>query len=142
MPIANDNIHIITTADPPMLFHYGEGFERYRLPVGTRVVYPNAPLDPLADPSAAIHLALNHPLGSDPLDALLAQLFDVLAEIFANELSSFLDRERLDLQRRPIPFGQFFQRPHCSPTPLYELPIIYLSHHWGCCRSQYLQLLH
>ncbi len=68
MTVANDNIHYITASDPPVLFHYGEGFERYRLPLGTRVIYPNAPLDPLPDPTAAIHHAIDHPLGMEPLD--------------------------------------------------------------------------
>jgi hypothetical protein len=57
---------------PPMLFHHGEGFRLERLPVGSRVVYPNEPLEPIDDVEAAIRHALLHPLGdSEPLPALL-----------------------------------------------------------------------
>ena len=39
--------------------------------MGTTVIYPNPPLDPLPDRRAAIEHALDHPLGSDPFDARL-----------------------------------------------------------------------
>ncbi|MEK7710667.1 MAG: lactate racemase domain-containing protein [Planctomycetota bacterium] len=65
------NIHTVTADDPPFLFHRGEGYTRHRLPVGTKVIYPNAPLDALPDRRAAIEHAIDHPLGTDPLDALL-----------------------------------------------------------------------
>ncbi|MBI4718903.1 MAG: DUF2088 domain-containing protein [Planctomycetes bacterium] len=65
------NIHTVTADDPPFLFHRGEGYTRHRLPVGTQVIYPNAPLEPLPDRRAAIEHALDHPLGDEPLDALL-----------------------------------------------------------------------
>jgi len=65
------NIHTVTPDDPPFLFHRGEGYVRHRLPVGTKVIYPNAPLDPLPDRRAAIEHAIDHPLGTDPLDAHL-----------------------------------------------------------------------
>ncbi len=67
----NPNIHAVTSDDPPFLFHRGEGYTRHRLPVGTDVVYPNEPLTPLPDRRAAIEHAIDHPLGSEPLDALL-----------------------------------------------------------------------
>jgi len=56
---------------PPTLFHAGETLRLERLPVGARIVYPPPPLKGLADLDAAIDAALDNPLGSDPLDALL-----------------------------------------------------------------------
>ena len=61
----------VTDSSPPKLFHAGESFRLERLPVGSRVVYAPPPLKPLADLDAAIDTALDAPLGSDPLDALL-----------------------------------------------------------------------
>src|SRR5215217_7192642 len=61
----------VTGASPPKLFHAGESFRLERLPVGTRIVYAPPPLKPLADVEAAIDTALDEPLESDPLDALL-----------------------------------------------------------------------
>ncbi len=66
------NILTVTAKDPAFLFHRGEGYERHRLPIGTKVVYPNAPLKPLPDRTAAITHAIDHPLGTDPLDAHLS----------------------------------------------------------------------
>ena len=40
----------VDRSTPPILFHAGEGFHLEKLPVGSRVVYPNEPLDPLDDP--------------------------------------------------------------------------------------------
>ncbi len=65
------NIHTVTASDPPFLFHRGEGYGRHRLPEGTRVIYPNEPLTPLPDRRAAIENAIDHPEGTDPLDAQL-----------------------------------------------------------------------
>src|SRR3712207_2890968 len=50
---------------------YGDGFLHERLPVGTRVIYPPAPMAGLPDPDRAIRHALNHPEGGEPLHALL-----------------------------------------------------------------------
>ncbi len=68
---SSPNIHTVTRDDPPFLFHRGEGFNRHRLPPGTRVIYPNAPLPALPDRRAAIEHAIDHPLGCEPLAALL-----------------------------------------------------------------------
>ncbi|MCH7872560.1 MAG: transcriptional regulator, partial [Planctomycetes bacterium] len=65
------NLHIVTANDPPFLFHCGEGYERHRLPVGTTVIYPHEPLEPIADRRGAIEHAIDHPQGADPLDAQL-----------------------------------------------------------------------
>ena len=57
---------------PPILFHHGEGFRFEKLPVGSRVIYPNEPIDPIEDVDGAISHALLNPLGdSEPLTSLL-----------------------------------------------------------------------
>ena len=63
----NTNIHRVTAADPAFLFHCGEGVERHRLPVDTRVIYPNSSVASVPDTNAAIEHALDHPLGTEPL---------------------------------------------------------------------------
>ncbi|MFQ5461222.1 MAG: lactate racemase domain-containing protein [Phycisphaerae bacterium] len=69
---ANDAcIHTVTDSDPSFLFHCGEGFFRHALPPGTDVIYPQEPFPPIPDRMAAIHHALDHPQGDDPLDAQL-----------------------------------------------------------------------
>jgi len=55
----------------PRTLFCGDRLVEVDLPAGTRVIYPKKPMEPLADPDAAIRYALNHPLGSDPLRALL-----------------------------------------------------------------------
>src|SRR5437764_2713124 len=62
----------VDRSTPPTLFWHGEGFRLERLPTGSRVIYGPEPLEPLADPDAAIRHALLHPAGdSEPLPALL-----------------------------------------------------------------------
>ena len=62
----------VERSTPPILFHHGEGFRLERLPAGrSRVVYPPSPLEGLADPAGAIRHALEHPIDSEPLPALL-----------------------------------------------------------------------
>jgi Lactate racemase N-terminal domain len=62
----------VDTRTPPVLFHHGEGFKLEKLPRGSRIIYPNEPLEGLVDPEAAIRHALHNPLGDcDPLSALL-----------------------------------------------------------------------
>ena len=59
---------------PPIVFHHGEGFRFERLPSGSRVVYPNEPIEPIEDVDSAIRHALDNPLGdSPPLAALLTK---------------------------------------------------------------------
>jgi len=65
------NIYTVRKGDPPFLFHRGTGYTRHHLPAETEVIYPNRPLDPLPDRRAAIEHAIDHPLGMEPLDALL-----------------------------------------------------------------------
>ncbi|MDP9228508.1 MAG: nickel-dependent lactate racemase [Actinomycetota bacterium] len=61
----------VSEHSPPTLFHHGESFRLERLPVGSRIVYPPPPLPGIADPDTAIAAALDAPLDSEPLDALL-----------------------------------------------------------------------
>ena len=65
--------HIVTidTDSAPRIMFSGENLLVEDLPVGTRVIYPNRPMTPVANPVAAIRYALNHPEGMDPLHALL-----------------------------------------------------------------------
>ncbi len=56
---------------PPTLFHFGEGLRLERLPLGSRILYPPDPLEPIAHPERAIRRALGHPLDDDPLKDLL-----------------------------------------------------------------------
>ncbi len=62
----------VERADRRYLFHYGEAFRYERLPVGTRVVYPPPPMAPIADVDGAIEDALDHPVGCDPLSAIVS----------------------------------------------------------------------
>ena len=62
----------VDKSTPPSLFWYGEGFRLEKLPAGrSRVIYPGEPLEPMTDVDAAIRHALEHPVDSDPLRALL-----------------------------------------------------------------------
>jgi lactate racemase len=62
----------VDRSTPPTLMWHGEGFRLEKLPVGSRVVYPPEPLEPLKDPDDAVRHALLHPLGdSRPLPELL-----------------------------------------------------------------------
>jgi lactate racemase len=62
----------VDRSTPPLLFHHGEGFRLERLPAGrSRVIYPAEPLAALKDPDGAIVDALDNPIESEPLSALL-----------------------------------------------------------------------
>ncbi|HEY6040296.1 MAG TPA: lactate racemase domain-containing protein, partial [Kofleriaceae bacterium] len=70
---SNPREHIVTidTDSAPRIMFSGENLIMEDLPVGTRVIYPNRPMTPVANPVAAIRYALNHPEDSEPLHALL-----------------------------------------------------------------------
>jgi hypothetical protein len=61
----------VDRSTPPTLFMHGEGFRLERLPTGSRIVYPAEALPTLPDPDAAIRHALDNPIDSEPLRALL-----------------------------------------------------------------------
>ncbi len=65
------NIEFVDDKSGPLMVHYGTRFREVKLPRGSRVIYPNDPLEPLGNPKAAIKYALNHPLDADPLYAQL-----------------------------------------------------------------------
>ncbi len=70
-PLAYNPI-IYTEADSPArIIPFGEDFWEEHLPIGTRVIYPNPPIAGLANPTAAIRYAINHPEGCEPLYAML-----------------------------------------------------------------------
>src|SRR5918911_2295994 len=56
---------------PPRMIFSDSEILLEELPVGTRVVFPNPPTEPLANGRAAIRWAINHPEGSEPLHAKL-----------------------------------------------------------------------
>src|SRR6266480_6768807 len=56
---------------PPRMLFSDTEILLEELPVGTRVVFPNPPIEPLANWRAAIRWAINHPEGCDPLHAKL-----------------------------------------------------------------------
>ena len=60
-PHAREHIVTIDTDSAPRILFYGENFLLEDLPVGTRVIYPKRPMTGVANPSAAIRYALNHP---------------------------------------------------------------------------------
>jgi hypothetical protein len=60
-----------SAASPRRVIAYGETFLHEKLPNGTRVIFPNPPLNPLPDVRAAIRHALWHPLGKEPLPSKL-----------------------------------------------------------------------
>ena len=64
-------VQLVESQDARYFMHNGEGFVVTRLPRGTRVVYPRPPLPAIADVRGAVRHALEHPLGCDPLRALV-----------------------------------------------------------------------
>ena len=62
---------VLERSSPPMMFWAGDMFHYEKIPEGTRVIYPPAPLEPLADPYVAIERALLEPLAMEPLHELL-----------------------------------------------------------------------
>jgi lactate racemase len=52
---------------PPLVVPDGDGFRMERFPLGSRVVYPGDPVDPVPDVRDAIDTALDAPLESAPL---------------------------------------------------------------------------
>ena len=56
---------------PPLLVPDGDRFLLEKFPLGTRVIYPAESLTPVPDLGEAINAALDAPLDSEPLSALL-----------------------------------------------------------------------
>src|SRR5207302_11514598 len=66
---------------PPRLLFSDSEILLEEIPIGTRVVFPNPPIEPLANWRAAIRWAINHPEGCDPLHAQLRPGMKVLIEL-------------------------------------------------------------
>ena len=69
-----DRDKLVTHVEDPRrryLFHNGESFRYHTLPVATRVVYPPPPLPPIRDVDGSIEQALENPVGSESLSAML-----------------------------------------------------------------------
>jgi hypothetical protein len=64
-------ITYVERPDERYCFYSGEAFRYEKLPVGTRVIYPPPPLDPIPDLDDAIENALENPMGCDPFSAQL-----------------------------------------------------------------------
>ena len=72
---------------PPVMFHFGEGVRLEKLPLGSRIVYPPDPLEPIAHPERAVKRALAiidvqrkaHAIAKGD-DTILAEMIDELAE--------------------------------------------------------------
>src|SRR5215510_5616511 len=69
----DEESHVVITekGSPPRVLFSGEDFLLEDLPIGTRVIYPRAPLEPVPNLKATIRWALNHPDSMEPLHALL-----------------------------------------------------------------------
>src|SRR5438874_10837211 len=63
---------------PPRLLFSDSDILLEEIPIGTRVVFPNPPIEPLSNWRAAIRWAINHPEQSDPLHAKLRPGMKVL----------------------------------------------------------------
>src|SRR5690606_31846642 len=72
-PRAGSDSQIVTidSDSAPRVMFYGEDLLVEDLPIGTRVLYPRAPIAGLPNPRAAIRAALARPEGMEPLHALL-----------------------------------------------------------------------
>ncbi len=71
MPRSSPNIVYTDRHSAPRLLFAGDNLVEVDLPVGTRCIYPKPALAPLKDVDAAIRYAINHPMGSEPLYAML-----------------------------------------------------------------------
>jgi hypothetical protein len=92
-------VRTLERGDPPRVIPFGDGFVEARLPVGTRVIYPQPPLQPIPDPDAAIRQALIRPEAGDPLFAQLRPGMKVT--IALDDISLPLPQMRLpDLRER------------------------------------------
>ena len=67
----HESVVFIDRDSAPRIISSGMDFIPEDLPVGTRVIYPNAPVKGLPNREAAIRYALNHPHDCDPLYAQL-----------------------------------------------------------------------
>ena len=94
-----DLVVTINRRSEARLIPCGDEFLYQKLPVGTRVINPPAPLDELPDPDQAIRYALLRPENSDPLFAQLSP--NLRVTIAVDDLSTPLPQmRRADLRER------------------------------------------
>ena len=67
----HESIVYIDKDSAPRILPFGEDFILEDLPIGTRVIYPNPPIQGLPNREAAIRYAVNHPIDAEPLYAQL-----------------------------------------------------------------------
>ncbi|MEZ4468285.1 MAG: lactate racemase domain-containing protein [bacterium] len=65
------NIEFVDDKTGPLVAFHGTRFKEISLPRGSRVIYPNPPMEPVGNLKAAIRYALSHPEDSEPLYAKL-----------------------------------------------------------------------
>ncbi len=92
----------VDRSTPPVLFHHGEQLRLEKLPAErSRIIYPPEPLPGLAHPDEAIRHALEHPIDSEPLSALLFP--DMKLTIAFDDISLPLPQmRRPDIRQRVI----------------------------------------
>ncbi len=71
MTVSHPCVVTIDHRSKPRVLFSGDQLVEVDLPVGTRVIYPKPPMEPLPNPAAAVRYALSHPLDSEPLHAKL-----------------------------------------------------------------------
>lgn len=71
MTSSSPNIVYLDKHSAPRVQFCGDQLIEVDLPVGTRCIYPKAPLEPIKDLDAAIRYAITHPHGCEPLYAKL-----------------------------------------------------------------------
>jgi hypothetical protein len=69
----DDNAQVVIQEkrSPPRMLFSDTEILLEEVPSGTRIIFPNPPIEELANPRAAIRWAINHPEGADPLHAQL-----------------------------------------------------------------------
>jgi len=67
----NAQVVIQEKRSPPRMLFSDTEILLEEVPVGTRIIFPNPPIEELANARAAIRWAINHPEGADPLHAQL-----------------------------------------------------------------------
>src|SRR4028119_83140 len=67
----HESIIYIDRDSAPRIMPFGEDFILEDIPIGTRVIYPNPPIQGLPNREAAIRYAVNHPIDAEPLYAQL-----------------------------------------------------------------------
>ena len=92
----------VDRSTPPVLFHHGEQLRLEKLPAErSRIIYPPEPLPGLDDPDQAIRDALENPIDSEPLSALL--FADMRLTIAFDDISLPLPQmRRPDIRQRVI----------------------------------------